>query len=175
MDSDNSPVILADSQLKFWPAHDRLCWVECHNWPIKRWSQALRLGSIRLEGPIHHVALYLEGTRSWNDPPPIKNTLLTLCKTIKNHTNNPKIFVCSHLPRVGCHPVQYPVVQSKLHPPTSCQECGKSYEGGGCSSYPCLNTLSPKRESCYNLKILCFGEGESLTEYGCMVFRECLM
>ena len=151
-----------------------MCWVECHNWPIKRWSPALRLGSIRLEGPIHHVALYLEGTRSWNDPPPIKNTLRTLCKTIKNHANNPKIFVCSHLPRVGCHPVQYPVVQSNFTLQQAVRSVARAMKGGVFELSMFEHFIS-KKGKLLQPQDLVFGEGESLTEYGCMVFRECLM
>ena len=100
-----SILILADAQLKYWPPHDSVCEVIFHqNWPLRRWSQAVRLGTIGVKCVT--VVLYLEGTTRWSDIPPIKNVLQALCKTIRNHGSNPRIFVANHLPRVRSDPLR---------------------------------------------------------------------
>ena len=83
----SSVVILADSQLKYWPK-DWMCEVHYHKWPLKRWNQAIRMGVIRVE--CHTVVLYLEASRRWQYIPPIKNSLQTLCRPLKLTVRTPE-------------------------------------------------------------------------------------
>ena len=63
-----SVLILADGQLKHWPHNDKVCKVVNNDWPVKRWSQAIKMGTIRIQA--HTVILYLEGAKTWADVPP---------------------------------------------------------------------------------------------------------
>ena len=47
-----SVLILADGQLNHWPVRDRLCKVVCKDWPIRRWTHAIRTGEILHSGII---------------------------------------------------------------------------------------------------------------------------
>ena len=98
-----SILVLADSQLKYWPPNDKVCDVRMHAWPVKRWAQAIRLGEIKVE--CSTVVIYLEGTRRWTDILPIKNLLQGLCKVIRNLGDNPRIFISNHLPQEGGAPL----------------------------------------------------------------------
>ena len=124
-----SVLVLADAQLKFWPEKDPVCRVVCHpHWPLRRWSHAVHLGTISID--CHTVVLYLEGTRNWQDVPPIKNALTLLNKVIHSHGENPRIFISNHLPRPGRSPLQYPILQSQFHSTTSNLEYIQSTKGG---------------------------------------------
>ena len=125
-----SILILADKQLHHWPNQDSICTVEMRDWPIKRWSQAIHLGHIRILS--HTVVLYLEGTRKWSDVPPIKNALKGLCKVIHSHGNEPRIFIANHLPRASGSPVQPAIGHTNftLQQATQsiCRSMGKVFE-----------------------------------------------
>ena len=170
---NHSVLILVDSQLKFWLNHDNVCKVEFHkNWPISRWNQALKLGIIKVES--HTVVLYLEGTRAWQDVPPIKNSLTLLCKTIRNHGNNPRIFIGNHLPRVEPSPVEYPVQHSNFTLQQAIRSTRRALKGGVFEL-----SIGEHFTSCKG-KIIkpcdqVFFDSESLTVYGCLIFRECFM
>ena len=58
----SSILILADGMLERWPVSaDKICDMEYHQgWPLKRWSQAIRLGEIRISHNI--VICYFEST-----------------------------------------------------------------------------------------------------------------
>ena len=105
-----SVLILADSQLQNWAMDkDKICQVHYHeNWPISRWTQAIR------EGTILMVILYFEQTRNWMDVPPIKNVLQNLCKAVRNHGPGPRVFISNHLPRLTSSPVRTSITQSNF-------------------------------------------------------------
>ena len=94
-----SILVLADAQLDNWPARDRICTITLRKWPIRRWTQAIKSGEILIQS--HTVVLYLEGTKVWNNVPPIKNILQGLCKAIRNHSGEPRIFIANHIPQMA--------------------------------------------------------------------------
>ena len=66
-----SVLVLADSQFRYWPEHDKVFRIEYHpRWPLNRWQQAIKEGIIKLG--YNTVVIYLEGTKRWNDGPPLK-------------------------------------------------------------------------------------------------------
>ena len=168
-----SLLILADAQLKFWPKGDKICKVQLHErWPLKRWNLAIKMGTIKLE--CNTVVLYLESTRSWQDVPPIKNSLHMLCKTIKNLGNNPRIFISNHLPRVDHSPVQYPITQSNFILQQAVRSVQRAMKGGVFELSMFEHFISSKGRV-IKPKDQVFVDADRLTAYGCMLFRECLM
>ena len=169
-----SVLVLADSQLKYWPDKDSVCRVVCHpQWPIKRWSQAVHLGLITIN--CHSVVLYLEGTRNWQDIPPIKNVLTLLCKTIRNHGDNPRIFISNHLPKpTATSPLQYLILHSNFTLQQAIRSTSRALKGGvfEMSIYEHFTSCKGKVIKPWDL---IFVDTDNLTVFGCMVFRECLM
>ena len=109
-----SILVLADAQLKYWPPHDNVCEVVFHqNWPLKRWSQAIQLGTINVKCVT--IVLYLEGTCRWSDVPPIKNVLHTLCKTLRITAATPGYLLPTISPGSG----RTPSGKIKSHNPTT--------------------------------------------------------
>ena len=166
-----SVLILADSQLHNWPARDPRCRLEYRqDWPLKHWAQAIRMGRIQVE--CHTVILYLESTKCWNDVPPIKNALLSLCKAIRNHSQDPRIFVTNHLPGLSGSPVRIPVVISNytLQQATRsvCRAMGKVFELSMYEHFMSSagKVIKPAQK---------YLGSDGLTPHGCLIFRECLL
>ena len=166
----HSILILADSQLAKWPDKDRICQVVLRDWPIRRWSQAIKTGEIRINS--HTVVLYLEGTRIWQDVPPIKNALQSLCKVINNHSAEPRIFISNHLPKIqAVSPLQQPISQSNftLQQATRsiCHAIGKVFELAIFEHFVSSKQLKPAK--------VYFDESRTLSMWGCLIFRECVL
>ena len=166
-------LILADSQLINWPGRDCICRVEVRKWPLKRWTQAVRLGEIRISSTT--VILYLESSRNWVDVPPIKNALQTLCKTIRNNSNcnDPRIFIANHLPRVSSSPVQQSVPHSNFTLQQAvrsiCRSIGKVYELSIYEHFISSKGKMIRPSHKY------FADQDNLIPFGCLVFRECVL
>ena len=168
-----SLLLLVDSQLKFWLASDNICHVICHEkWPLKRWNQAIKLGNIRVQS--FTVILYLEATRAWMDAPPVKNSLTTLCNTIRAHGNNPRIFVCNHLPYVGTSPIQYPVPHSNFTLQQAIRSTSRSLKGM-IFELSVFEHFTSTRGKTLKPRDQFFLDVDNLTPLGCMVFCECIM
>ena len=166
----HSVLILADSQLDHWPSRDRICSVINRNWPVSRWTHAIRLGEIKVQS--FTVVLYLEGTRMWNDVPPMKNTLQALCKAIRNHANQPRIFIANHLPRLST-PIGAPVVNTNftLQQATRslCRSMGRVFELSLHEHFTSRKGRIIKPTHKY------FLDSTVLTPHGCLIFRECVL
>ena len=138
--TSKSLLILSDSQMKYWLDHDKVCHVEFRlGWPLNRWAQAVRRGIIKVD--FRTVVPYLEATNRWQDVPPIKNVLHTLCKAIWSLGNNSCIFVVNHLPLVnmGSSPLCNSVTSNFILQQATCS-VGRALRGGY-SSCPCMSTL----------------------------------
>ena len=169
-----SVLVLADSQLKFWPEKDNICKVIFHKkWLLRRWSQAIRLGLIRIES--YRVVLYLEASRSWQDVSPGKNSLTVLCKTIHYHGNNPMIFISNHLPRVGASPVHYPVAHSNFTLQQTIRSTSRALKGRVFEMSLCEHFTTKEGKVIKPRDQVFLGSDDKLTVYGCLIFRECLM
>ena len=102
--------ILADVKIKRWP-HDKdnLCTVDYKPcWQMKDWVARVRAEVIRITSPT--VIIYMERTMKFEDMPPLKNVLETLCKAVHQHQPSARIFVANMLPRIVSSPLQMPVV-----------------------------------------------------------------
>ena len=169
-----SVLLLADAQVKFWPENDKICRVIFHrNWPLKRWNQALKLGTIRLD--CHTVVLYLESTRSWQEVPPIKNSLTTLHKTIHSLSDNPRIFVSNHLPRVRVSPIQYPILHSNFTLQQAVRSTSRALKGGVFEVSMYEHFTSRKGHIIKPKDQIFISDDQGLTWFSCLIIRECLM
>ena len=169
-----SVLILADAQLKYWPAQDKLCRVEYHpDWPIKRWSQAIRMGTIKVEHTT--VVIYLESTRHWGDIPLIKNTLHKICKVVRNMGNNPRIFVANHLCSVyGKSPLHTRISWSNFILQQATRSVGRAM-GRVFELSLYEHFISSRKEKVLHLAQHYFVDSERLMALGCMIFRECVL
>ena len=171
---NRAPVlILADSRLENWPVHDKLCVLEYRKgWSIRRWIQAVKTGEILINS--YTVILYLESTRNWDAVPPIKNCLHALCKAIKNHAPDPRVFVVNPLPLVSTSPITTPMVNSNftLQQATCsiCRAIGRVFE---LSMYE--HFVSSRSGKIIKPVSKYFTESGGLSSFGCLVFRECLL
>ena len=166
-----SALILADSQFKHWPRKDHICQVILHEgWPLKRWSQAIKLGQLHINS--HTVTLYLESVQYWTDMPPIKNGLTSLCRVIKSHGMEPRIFVSNHLPRWAASPVTSPVSQFNFTLQqgirSTCRSIGSVYELSLYKHFTSAKGRIIKPADKY------FELG-SLSWFGCVIARECIL
>ena len=167
-----SLLLLADSHVKFWPKNDVVCQVEHHpSWPLNRWTQAIRQGHIRIECTT--VVIYLEKIRRWEEVPPMKNLLQTLCKAIQSHGSNPRMFIANHLPGPNGSPLRSPIPRSNF---TLQQAIGSTSRALGRVHELSLYEHFISRKG----KLLqpvgdYFLETGVLTFHGCLVFRECIM
>ena len=166
-----SVLVLADTQLHNWPK-DGLCHVIVKDWPVKRWAQAIKLGEIWINCSI--IVLYLEGTQTWRDVLPLKNALQALCRVIKHHSSDPRIFISNHLPRVSGSPMQPLVTHTNftLQQATRsiCRVLGWVFE---LSIYE--HFVTSKHSRILRPTQVYFEGARGLTRLGCMVFHECLL
>ena len=169
-------LILADSQLGSWLMKDRLCKTEIRPWwPISRWVTAVRTGKIRICA--HTVVIYLEATCQWEDVPPLKNILQSLCRTIRSQTGDsqsgePRIFIANHLQQFGGTPVRTPIVISNftLQQATRsiCHAIGRVFELLIYEHFVSCRgrTLKP---------VQMYFHTNGLSQLGCMIFQECVL
>ena len=113
--SKRSVFVMADAQFASWP-RDNICWLEYHpGWSIRKWVDAIRSGSVLIP-QCYTVIMYLEDTQKWEDVPPVKNALQSLCKTVRNYSNgwDPRIFIANHLPQISSSPLKNRVDRSNF-------------------------------------------------------------
>ena len=167
-----SILLLADSQVKYWLDNDGVCQVQYHqDWPISRWTQSIRLGLIRIE--CGTVVLYLESVRRWGDITPIKNALNTLCRNIRNHGNNPRIFVANHLPRINGSPLRSPILASNFTLQQATRSVGRAM--GRVFELSLHEHFVSKKGRVIQPVGDYFIDSGVLTHLGCLVMRECIM
>ena len=121
------------------------------------------------------MVLYLEATRSWTGVPPIKNILVLLCKTIRNYSDNPWIFISNHIPRVGQSPIQYPVAHSYFTLQQAIRSVGRVLKGGVFELSLYEHFTCTKTGKTIWSRDQIFTDAQDLTLYGCLIFRECLI
>ena len=163
--------ILADSRIQAWLVTDGVCTVDYHpGWSFKRWLEALRVESIRICCNI--VIVYFEAVKDYQDVPPVKNALQAICKVIRQHRKEARIYVGNLLPKPSPSPMDKPDVNFVL-----------------LQAVRSVNRILRKvhylsiREHFISKKgkVLCpvhkyFQEDNmQLTTLGCLVLRECLL
>ena len=96
--------LLVDSMVKHWPMGDHVISVEFRpGWDLKQWLSALRAEVIRIT--CGTVILYLEKTQDYSEVAPLKNNLQAVCKVIRQHNRNTRIFIVNMLPKPSHSPV----------------------------------------------------------------------
>ena len=104
-----SAQLLADARIAHWPMIDHIIGVEYKpGWTIKQWISALRAEVIRIT--CGTVIIYLEVAQAFQDVPPLKNNLMALCKVIRQHQRNVKIFIANWLPK----PSESPLAKTRI-------------------------------------------------------------
>ena len=98
--------ILADARFQAWP-QDNVCLMEYRpGWTFKQWIEALTAEIICIS--CSTVILYLERVKDYEDVPPIKNPLQTICKIIRQHKKEARVFIANVLPRASWSPMDRP-------------------------------------------------------------------
>ena len=165
--------ILVDAQITAWPGHN-ICAVEFHaSWTIKRWTESIRTGIIRVL-PCPIVVVYLEATQYWSDVPPVKNALHGLCKALRNYSNaaDPRIFIANHLPRVSASPLRKQITQTNFILQQAVRSVGRSLERVFELS---LYEHFTSRHGSLLKPVSKYFASEQLSYLGCLVMRECVL
>ena len=170
-----SLLILVDSQLGNWPGNDKICQIQMRkNWPLSRWSQAIKTGDIGIHS--NNIFLYLESTRNWLDVPPIKNALHSLCKVIRSHANanDPRIYISNHLPRISGSPLRVPIHNLNFTQQQAIRSVGRAL-GRVFEVSVHEHFVSSRKGRVIKPVHKYFIEDGALSQMGCMVFRECVL
>ena len=114
----------------------------------------------------------LRVTQAWGDVPPVKNCLQSLCKTIRSHGPEPRVFISNHLPRAASSPLRAMVnanftLQMAVH--SVGQAVGWVFELSMHDHFVSKTGKLLKPVHKY------WVDGNQLTCFGCMIFRECMM
>ena len=150
--------------------------VYVNDWPVKRWSQAIKMGEICIQS--HTVVLYLEASQAWKEVLPMKNALQSLCKVIRNHAGDchsgePRIFIANRLPKISSSPVQVPVNQCNFTLQQAirsiCRGIGRVFELSIYEHFVSSEGRRLKPTQNY------FLETGALSQLGCLIFRECCL
>ena len=171
---DPSMLILADAMLKNWPKNNRIYQVEIRSqWDIRRWIQAIKTGEIIIS--VHTILMYLETTRQWSDVPPMKNSIHSLCKAIRNHssTDDPRMFVATLLPKITGSPLWTPICNSNFTQQQAVRSVGRAMG-------KVFELSIHEHFILHNGKVIrpvyrYFAGDGSLSALGCMVFWECAL
>ena len=165
--------ILADSRIGNWPVNDNICKVDYHpEWSFKKWIAALRAETVRVK--CNTVVLYLERVQEFEEVPPLKNVLHTMCKILKQHNRDMHIFVSNLLPRITRSPVGKPLVEINF---TLLQAVRSVNRAMGKVHYLSVyeHFVSSKGKIIKPTHIFFWEDNVQLTTYGCMILRECLL
>ena len=102
--------VLADTRLEFWPKNDQICVLSYQpQWSFNQWIAALRAETVRVK--CHTVLLYFEKVQDFQEVPPLKNVLHTMCKLIRQNNRSARIFISNLLPRMSGSPLGRPLVE----------------------------------------------------------------
>ena len=164
--------LLADARVAEWPVNDNICIVNHHpKWTFKQWIAAIRVEVVHIE--CETVVIYLEMTQEFDQAPPLKNGLQSLCKAIHSHHREAHIFVANTLPQIHHSPVKHLRADSNyvlLQAIRSVNRVLKKIH------YLSVYEHFVSKDGRINKPTHKFiKEDSDLTTYGCMIFRECLM
>ena len=166
--------ILADSCLERWPPHDNICVLDYHAWNIRRWVEALRAETVRIQ--CNTVILYLEKAQEFSDVLPLKNILHTICKVIRQHNKGTRIFITNWLPSVTSSPLAKAKTrnESEFLLLQAVRSINRAlHKVHFMSTY---EHFVAKDGKIISLVDQYFPEGSTqLTRYGCMILLECFL
>ena len=129
------------------------------------------MGHIKINS--YTVILYLEGLGRWQDVLPMKNALHSLCKVIKSHGPDPRIFLANHLPRPTASPIRIPVDRFNFTLQQAVRSVGRAMG-------KVFELSIHEHFILHNGKVIrpvyrYFAGDGSLSALGCMVFWECAL
>ena len=165
--------VLADARLSQWPRNDKICLVEYHqDWKFKQWLVALRAETVRIT--CNTVILYFEQTQEMGmeEVPRLKNALQAICRTIRQHKKDTRIFVANLLPQIGVSPLRR-AIDSKFALLQAVRSVNRAIKKVHFLSV--FEHFTSKKGKVIKPTHHYFQENNQLTQYGCLIFHECLM
>ena len=118
------------------------------------------------------VVIYFEMVQEFKEVPPLKNNLHTVCKIIHQHNKSARIFVANLLAKLSGSPLGRPMSEINF---TLLQAVRSVNRAIGKVHYLSIyehfiskggRVIKPTHQ---------IFSGAQLSEFGCMIFRECLM
>ena len=165
-------LILADSKLKEWPWNDKVCDLHLRpNQSVKQWTMEIRTGIIDIQA--RNVIIYFESLLGWNDVPPIKNSLESLCKAIRDQQPSVRIYISNILPRISGSPLSPSIANFNFILQQAIRSIGRKMIK--------IHTLTvyehfvSKRGKVINPTHKYFQDPDTLTQLGCLLLRECFL
>ena len=167
--------ILADSRINNWPTVDNVCAVDFRqDWSFKQWISALRAEIIRVK--CHTVILYLEKVQEYDQVPPLKNALQTVCKIIKQHSRDARIFMSNLLPHVSQSPIRRkPLAEVNFTLLQAVQSVNRAMGGKIHFLSVYEHFVSHKGKIIWPTHKFFQEDNVQLSLFGCMILRECFL
>ena len=165
--------ILADAKLENWSKIDNICVLDYKpGWNFKKWISALRAETIRIN--CNTVILYLERSQEFDQVPPLKNGLHTMCKIIRQHQKGVRIFISNLLPRIHGSPVGCPLMDVNY---ILLQAVRSVTRAIGKTHYLSVyeHFVSCKSHKIIKLTHQFFRENGQMTKFGCLILCECFL
>ena len=150
-----------------------ICVTDFHqDWSLKKWIASLRAETVRVK--CNTVVLYLEKTQEFNDSPPLKNVLHTICKIIRQHNRGARIFISNLLPKIGGSPIGKARTETNF---VLLQAVRSVNQAMGKVHFLSLyeHFVSAKEKVIKPTHKYFRKDNIQLTHYGCMIMRECLL
>ena len=148
-----------------------MCVLDVHKeWGFKKWISALRAEIIRVK--CNTVIIYFEQVQKYDDVPPIKNSLQTMCQIIRQHNKGSRIFIANLLPQVSFSPMEKPLPEINF---TLLQAVRSVNRALGKVHFLSIHEHFVSRKGHIIRPTHKFFTGSDLSTLGCMVFRKCLM
>ena len=165
--------ILADAKVAAWPTSDNICTLDYKpGWKLRDWIGAIRAENVRISQPT--VILYLEVVLTFEDVPPLKNSLHMLCKVIRQHQLGARIFLANLLPRISSSPLSKPIVEHNYQLLQAVHSTGRAiHKVFYLSIYE--HFVSSRKSRVIKPVSKYFADNDQLTYFGCLMLRECLL
>ena len=164
--------ILNDGRLRRWPKNDGKCVFTLQDtWLIDDWIENIKCGQVKISA--YSVVICLDGMRLIEGDLPLRNRMAALCRAIKSQEKETRIYVSDNLPRPNnCTGLAEGAVEHNLLILSTAQKING----------PKMLKVFPIEMSAYfeeenNEDIMdyiigkSFQQDDTLTSYGCMIFR----
>ena len=165
--------LLADTRVKHWPMVDHVVEVNYRpGWTIKHWTSALRAEVIRIT--CGTVVIYFEQTLNYQQLLPLKNNQQSLCKVIRQHQRNARIFITNLLPQPSHgSPLEKPRQEKDFLLVQAIRSINRVL--GKIHYMSTFEHFISSKGKIIRPTHLYFEGTQHLTVLGCLVLRECLL
>ena len=167
--------ILSDARLSNWPSRDNICMMDYHpGWGFQHWISALRAETIWVK--CNTVVLYFEKSQDYEDVPPVKNSLHTICKVLHQHNQTVCIFIANILPKASASPVRRVLAETKNNF-VLLQAVHSVNRALGKVHYLSIYEHFTSQSGSVIRPVHKYFKQDNvqLSSYGCLIFRECVM